>query len=420
MSKNHILIIGAGLVGAATAYALVQRGFAVTLVDRGATPAVGASHANGGMLTPSMADPWNAPGVWRDLLRWVGREDAPMLLRLSALPGLTAWGAAFLANSRQTAYTRATRHNVELGLFSLRVMAEWRERMRPQYAASRCGTLKIYRSEAAWYAGIAKAASFAVMGVRYDPWDCEKLVQNQPSLAPIASRLAGAVHFPDDESGDAAQFTRALVDGAADRGAQLLFGRAVQRLWVEGGKVRGAILDDGQRLDADAVVLAAGAETPSLARSAGVKVAVAPVKGYSLTYAADGIALPTLPLVDDALHAALTPLGSRLRVAGTAEFSGFDARIVPARIANLKYLLRQILPEQADALDARDPVAWAGFRPMHARGVPCIGQTDCPGLYLNCGHGHLGWTEAAGSGEALARLMAGENSDFDLRPFAPD
>ena len=419
MSKKHILVVGAGLLGAASGYAWAQRGFDVTLVDYADVPASGASHANGGMLTPSMADPWNAPGVWRDLLRWVGREDAPMLLRLSALPGLSRWGLTFITNSRHAAYERATRHNVALGLFSLEIMEKWRDMLHPQYAGSCDGTLKIYRDEAAWYGGIAKAASFAAMGVRYEPWDMATLVRNQPTLAPIAAKLAGAVHFPDDESGDAAMFVRALVDGAASNGARLIFGQRVEKLWLETGRTRGVYLADGSCLGADAVVLAGGAGTPLLARSAGVRTAIAPVKGYSLSYAADGLSLPTLPLVDDALHAALTPLGGQLRVAGTAEFSGYDAQIVPARIANLKHLLRQILPEQADALEARDPVAWSGFRPMHADGMPIIGASGCPGLYLNSGHGHLGWTQAAGSGEALARLIAGEVSEFDLSPFRP-
>lgn len=419
MRQAGIVVVGAGLAGAASAYALARRGAGVTLIDRAEGAGQGASFANAGMLTPSMSDPWNAPGVWRDLLRWLGREDAPMLLRLRALPGLSLWGLQFLANSSRSAFERAIALNVRLGLFSIETMDAWRKEAAFDYDGACAGTMKIYRSEAAWREGVAKAETMAQLGVAFRGLDRDAMLAFEPALAPIADELAGAVHFPNDQSGDANKFAVGLSEASAARGVVCRWGETVRRLRLDGGAVTGVVLASGETIPADAVVLATGAYAPALAAQAGVRLPIRPVKGYSITYPAEGLTLPRLPIVDDVLHAALTPLGSRVRVAGTAEFTGFDDRLQPRRIDNLRGLLRQVLPAQAEELERRGGAAWTGFRPMHARGAPAIGRTARPGLYVNAGHGHLGWTLAAGSGEALARLMLGADDSFDLTPFEP-
>lgn len=419
---RRIAVIGAGLAGASTAYALCRHGAEVVLIDRESGPGEGASRANGGMLTPSMSDPWNAPGVWRDLLRWIGREDAPMLLRLKALPELAGWGLEFLAASTPVRFERAVALNARLGLYSLDVMQRWRENAPLRYDRAACGTLKFYRDTGAFRAGIAKARALAALGIESRPLNAGETVALQPALAPISEALAGAVHFPQDEAGDARAFVLALADAAGTSGLTCRWSCEVAEVLITGRKIAGVRLADGETIEADAVVLATGARAAALARQSGVRLPIRPVKGYSITYphqAGRAEEQLSIPVIDDALHAAVTPLGDRLRVAGTAEFSGFDGSLKPRRIANLEGLLRRILPAQAGELQALGGEAWAGFRPMHARGVPAVGPTPVTGLYVNAGHGHLGWTLAAGSAEALARLMLGLETEFDLSGYRP-
>lgn len=413
----RVAVVGGGLVGVASAYALARRGVGVTIIEASAGPALGASFANAGMLTPSMSDPWNAPGIWRDLLRWLGREDAPMLVRLKAMPGLAPWGLRFLAASGESTFTRAIAHNVRLGLFSIEVMNAWRDEAAFDYDGARVGTMKIYRSDASFARGVAKAAAMAELGVPFRALNRQETVAFEAALLPIESEVAGAVHFPHDQSGDAQRFAEGLSRACAARGAVLRWGEPARALRLEAGAVNGVVLASGEVIEADAVVLAAGAKTPALASSVGIHLPISPVKGYSITYEAGGLALPGVPIVDDALHAAVTPFRERLRVAGTAEFAGFDPKLQPRRIENLRDLLRRILPAQAGELERRGAKAWAGFRPMHARGLPAIGAVR-RGLFINAGHGHLGWTQAAGSGEALARAILGEGG-FNLSPFQP-
>ncbi len=414
------IVIGAGLIGAATAYALARRGEAVTVIDREEAPGKGASRANGGMLTPSMADPWNAPGVWRDLLRYYGRTDAPMLLRTKALPSLAVWGHRFLRSANARQYARATALNVRLGLFSLKVMEEWRRSAQFSYDGAQAGTAKIYRRREALRAGGAKAETMRALGVSYELLSPDALIERQPALAPIRSSLSGAYYFPEDESGDALKFAAGVLGAALELGARARWNVRVKRLIVHKRAVSGVLLDSGETISAERVVIAAGAHAPRLAAQAGVSLAVKPVKGYSVTFSTRRISPEErlrFPIVDDDLHAAATPLGDRLRVAGTAEFTGFDERLDECRVENLRQILRAILPDQAPALEAQEVSRWAGFRPMHAYGAPWIGAARVTGAYLNAGHGHLGWTLAAGSGEALAQEILAEKGAFDLSEY---
>lgn len=414
------VVVGAGLIGVSTAFALARRGVAVTIVDQQDGPGQGASNANGGMLTPSMADPWNAPGVWRDLLRWYGRDNAPMLLRTKAIPSLAGWGLRFLSATSQQHYQRATALNVRLGLYSLQVLDRWRRSTNLSYDGAQKGTAKIYRGADAFRQGVAKAEKMKAMGVSYELLSPDALIEREPALAPIRGALSGTVYFPNDEAGDAFKFTNELLRETAKCGVRTKWGARVKRLDIRKRAVAGVILENGETIAADRVVIASGAHAPRLAAQAGVKLAVKPVKGYSVTFSTKHLLSNErlgIPIVDDGLHAAVTPLGDRVRVSGTAEFTGFDSRLDPARIDNLRVILRAILPEQSQALEKDELQCWANFRPMHAYGAPWIGPARTKGVYLNAGHGHLGWTLAAGSGEALAQEILGETSGFDLADY---
>ena len=418
----HVVVVGAGLIGVASAYHLRVRGHEVTLIERAGGPATGASHANGGMLTPSMADPWNAPGVWRDLLRWIGRADAPMLLRPRALPALAGWGLRFIRASSPARYHDNTLRNLRLAADSVAGMARLRAQEPFDYLADLGGTLKLYGEARAFEAGLRKAGTLAPELITVRPLDRPQVLDLVPALADVAHRIVGGLHFPKDESGVARLFTERLCAAAERRGVRLRFGCEARAIDAGGGRVQ-AVRTARERIPADAIVVATGCHAPFLLRGCGVKLPIAPVKGYSITCtpaADDATPAPlALPIVDDALHAALTPLGASLRIAGTAEFTGFDTRLDAARLGNLRGLLSAVLPAHAARLLSGSVTSWAGLRPMSADGVPCIGPCGPRGLFVNAGHGHLGWTLADGSGRLLADLVEGVRPALEPRDYAP-
>jgi len=415
----HVLIVGAGLMGTTTAWYLREHGVDVTVVDRADAAAMETSFANAGMLTPSMADPWNSPGVFGKLMKWVGRDDPPMLLRPRALPSLFGWGSRFLLNSRESAFRANTLKNVVIANYSLRRLQALRHELGLDYDQTLGGTLRACREEAAIDHAAALAEFLAPHGVSYEVLDRQGVVRAEPALAPVADRMVGGVHYTGDESGDAHVFTRGLAEAAIERGVRFRFGVTVTGFQRRGDRVDGVITGDGM-IAADRVILAAGSFTPLLARQVGVKLPIYPVKGYSITLPRgdwpDG---PRIPVADDHLHAAVTPLGDRIRVAGTAEFTGYDDVVTPARIRNLLELLELIYPDYASRIDRANVEPWCGFRPMSADGVPMLGATRLRNLYLNAGHGHLGWTMCAGSGKAVADVVVGAAPEIPIGDYTP-
>ena len=439
----RVIIIGAGLAGTATAWYLRQGGATVTVIERGEAAAMETSFANAGMLTPSMADPWNAPGTWRNLLRWIGREDAPMLLRPSALPGLLGWGLQFLRHSRTVSFHRNTLKNVRLALYSLKELQRLRDVAAIEYDAASVGTLRACRDQTSLDRAAALAAFLADHGVAYRVLDRAGLVATEPALAPIAGDLVGGIHYCEDESGDAHLFTRGLAQRATECGVEFLYRSEFTGVRLNGSRVSGVehrLLENRSSLrsgsaagtnadhkenaktntlDADAVVLAAGSFTPVVARQLGLRVPVRPVKGYSITApVGDWASPPRIPVSDDHLHAAVTPLGDRIRVAGTAEFTAYDDTLTPSRLSNLMNLLRAVYPDYAARLDPATITPWCGFRPVSADGVPILGSTGIEGLYLNTGQGPLGWTMAAGCGHLLADLILNQAPALDTADYA--
>ncbi|WP_308910530.1 FAD-dependent oxidoreductase [Pseudokordiimonas caeni] len=419
------IVVGAGVIGVTVAYELNHAGFDVTVFDQAADAALGATDANGGLLTPSMSDPWNAPGIWKDLLRWIGRDDAPMLLRLSAFPRIIPWGIRFLIASRPDLVDRASRLNAELGHFSLQCLDELRSAVRLGFAHKSVGTMKIYRNSAALEAGVVKSAKIADLGVVSVRLDAEEAVRLEPALRPIRHELAGALHFPEDQSGHAPLFARALARHTADAGVTYHFSSPVSGLLVEQGRVAG-VRHEGGITRGDIVVLASGHALGLLAADGGIRVPVSPVKGYSITLpvgrATPGAQapLPAIPMLDDDLHAAITPLGDQLRIAGTAEFVGLDASIAKGRVDNLCALVRQILPEHAGTLLTGDLGARAGFRPMSADGLPIFGAGKVKGVYLAGGHGALGWTQSLGTARLLRQMILGQATAMPVAAFSPE
>lgn len=414
------LVIGSGLLGVASAWFLSREGCDVTVVERLGGVAEGTSRANAGMLTPSMADPWNSPGIFWHLLRWLGREDAPFLLRPRALPSMLGWGLSFLAHSSPARQRASMDANLRLAAYSLATVRELRATLKLAYDERSNGTIKVFRDRRAFDAAIARNAVLAELGLDVRAADPAQAVAIEPALAPIRDALVGAIYCPGDESGDARAFTQALADHARAAGVQFHFGCEVTGFEHAGGRLNAARAG-GTRFAAEQFVVAAGSGSPQLLAQLGVALPVRPVKGYSITVpAAHWSGAPRMPVIDDALHAAATPLGGRLRVAGTAEIAGYDTRITPARVENLFNLLRGLFPTYPQPLDRANAEPWAGLRPVSPDGVPRIGQLGYDNLFVNTGHGHLGWTLAAGSGALLAHLVCGRPPQIAPRPYAPN
>jgi D-amino-acid dehydrogenase len=431
----NILVIGGGLIGVTSAYFLRRRGHNVTVIDRQDGPVRESSFANGALLTPSMPEPWNAPGSWRVLLGSLGSSESPLQLRLNAMPGLVGWGITFLRNSRPTAFERNTRSNLRLALYSLKHLRRLRAETRIEYDGTAHGTLKLFRTASAMNLALIAANRLGAEGLSFRGLSRAETVKMEPAIAPIAEELAGAIHYGADEAGDAYQFGITLAEYARQLGVVFSFGTTVSGLEVRSGSViaartskwRSSSPDERGRMVADRYVMAAASYSTELLRPLGIHLPVRPVKGYSVTFDlrrsrgdTNRLASAALkvPIVDDVMHAAVVPIGSAIRVAGTAEFAGFDLSMRPERVRNLIRLAHQLLPEAGLDLDAAKP--WCGLRPMSADGVPLIGFTRIANLLVSTGHGHLGWTQAAGSARLLTDLISGEGSDIDPAPYDPN
>ena len=420
MESTDITVVGAGLIGLASAWALHERGWRVRVIEAREQAALETSYANSGMLTPSMADPWNRPGVWRDLLAWLGREDAPMLLRPGALPQYLGWGLRFLTHSAPPRHRAATLANFALAQTSLQQFRRLRQSLALDYDLRTRGTLQLFRHQHDFAKACAHTEDLASRGLAARVLTGRACVDVEPLLAPVAGQFVGAIHYSDDETGDAHRYCQGLAAHLADKGVEFMFDTRVLGLRHSGAGVHGLLTSRGD-LDARHVVLACASHSVALARACGVRLPIRPVKGYSLTVpdvAADQ--LPGLSLIDHHLHAAITPFDSRLRLAGTAEFAGFDQTLRPGRIEALWDMLQRILPGRFDAADRARVTPWCGLRPMSADGVPFIGRSGVQGLYINSGQGHLGWTQSLGSGDLLAALLSDETPPIDPAPFRVD
>jgi D-amino-acid dehydrogenase len=417
----RVVVIGAGLLGLSCAIQLQRGGAQVTVLEREAGPGLGTSFGNGAMLHASLVRPWNGPGVGRQLLRSGWRSDGPLVVRPRAWPTLPGWGLRFLAASRPARHEHAARANLRLALHTRRVMQRLRDEYALQYDQRFSGITVVYTQAAALAAGLRQARAAAADGVASRALDATALRAHEPALAEAQARFVGAVHYPDDEGGDAHRFCNELARACAGIGVALRTGVDVS---LQPG--RGAACPEvrlrGEALPCDAVVLAAGPHSAALARPLGLRLPIRPVKGYSLTFKPPpGEVVPQVPIVDDEAHAAVVPLGpDRLRAVGTAEFAGDNLGIDPARLGLLKQLVRKLYPRLAPAAEGPDAQAWAGLRPICADGLPLLGSTRVPGLWLCTGHGHLGWTLAAGSGELVAAAMLGRPLCLPLHDYRPD
>lgn len=418
---TEVIVIGAGVVGATTALALTERGHRVTVIDRAIGVAACTSQANGGGITPLHSEPWNQPSLFANLIRYMGRRDAPWRLPPSALPGIGFWGLRFLLEARRRNFEYNARATIRLGCYSLEMMRQWREAHAFRYDQTGSGSMQLYFSEPALARSFALRQRLVEGQGEVERLDADAAVAREPALEPVREQLVGALYYPAHESGDAAAFARQAMERATATGAELRLNEAVQRVECAGGKFR-SVITDRDTLEADACVIATGSETPALLGSLGVKAPIYPVRGYSATFRInDSAKLPSLPLLDAERRFVTLRLGEHgLRVAGLADFAGNRRAVPPARMDTLLASARQLLPELADRLTPKAARFWAGLRPVTPDGRPLIGQSDIGGLYLNTGHGPMGWTMACGSAQILADLVDGREPELDVSDYRAD
>lgn len=413
------VVLGAGVIGVTTAYELARRGHDVTVIEREASPGLSTSFANGGQLSPSEAVPWASPSALRLALGWLTKRNAPFRLKLEMDPHQWGWLIRFALNCSRRRWARHAPDMIRLAAFSRERLAEIRTAESIDYDCRRQGILRVFDSAAA--AAEEAAQIVPVMrdhGIELRPLDADECVAVEPALADAveAGRVQGGIHAPDDESGDAYLFTCELAERATAFGVRFLFRHTVQRLEGHGDRVQ-AVLTDCERVPADIVVCCLGLESLSLLRRLGLEAPIYPVTGYSATIPVDGSnKAPTVSVTDQANRFVVSRLGERLRVAGKADIVGYGPAFDEQRADDVLDDLFRLFPEAGDRHQAS---RWVGRRPMTPDGVPLVGTTDVGGLYLNAGHGSLGWTMACGSAAIMADIIDRVPPAIDIAPYAP-
>ncbi len=407
------VVLGAGVVGVTGAWYLARAGHEVTLVDRHAEAGMETSFANGGQITAGHAEPWAKPSVLPKVLRWIGREDAPLLFRPRADWEQWRWALRFALECLPGRFERNTRQLAGLARYSRECLAELRRDTGIEYDRVARGILHFCTEQAEFEALARHVASLRDLGIAREIMSAAQCHDLEPALRASRARVVGGAYSPQDESGDAHQFTVHLARLAEQKGVRFVRATVVESLETEAGRVR-AVRAGGERLQADAFVVALGSYSARLLAPLGVAIPVYPLKGYSVTLSlAPEVAAhaPTVSLTDEAHKLVVSRFGTRLRCAGTAELTGYDTSINTKRCAAIVARLRELFPALARAEKIE---YWAGLRPATPNNVPLIGGTRYENLYLNTGHGTLGWTLAAGSGRALAELVSGRQPDVDF------
>lgn len=424
----NIIVLGAGIIGISTAWHLRERGHEVTVVDRQSGPALETSFANAGQISVSYCEPWaNRQAPWK-ALQWMFDKEAPLLLRPQLDPAQWRWCLQFLAQCNDAAFARNVQQIVALGAYSHVALKDVVAGTGIAFHRLERGIAHFYSSRQAFDAAAEGVELMRRHGVQRRLVSREELLRIEPAFTPYAEHIAGGTFTETDESGDARLFTEQLARRCATLGVDFLYDHQVLRLQpARSGKpahvqVRGNQGGPARWLGADAVVVACGSYTPQLLKPLGVQLPIYPGKGYSATLPIlQPDKAPFVSAIDDSRKIAMSRLDDTLRVAGTIELGGFDLSLssdtARARCRMLVRRIEELMPGVCDTRlpeEGGNPQFWCGLRPATPTNIPCIGATGAAGIWVNAGHGTLGWTHGAGSGKALAALISGEQPALDF------
>lgn len=413
----RVVVLGAGVIGTTSAWYLRQAGHDVTVLDRQPGPALETSFANGCQISVSHAQPWANPAGLLNILRSLPRDDAPLLFRLRADPLQWQWCLQFLRECRPARVEANLRQILVIAEYGRRSLQALRTETGIEYDSLARGILHFYTDQGEFDKACAVAAQMRALGCLRRTIDADELIRIEPALAGMRGKLVGGDFTASDESGDVHKFTSRLAARGKAAGIDFNYNTSVTRLLLEAGTVGGVEAIDGEGrhrvVRADAFVVALGSFSTPLLAPLGVKLLVYPGKGYSATYhITDPQAAPNVSLTDDSYKLVLSRLGSRLRVAGTCELNGYGRDLNAVRCEAITRRVRELFP---DACDYDQPHYWTGLRPLTPSNVPYIGRTRYPNLYLNTGHGTLGWTMSCGSARLLADIVAGRRPEVACR-----
>ena len=406
----RVLILGSGVIGTATAYYLARAGHQVTVVERQPGPALETSYANAGEISPGYSAPWAAPGVPLKAIGWMLMRHSPVVIRPSLDPALWRWLTMMLRNCTAARYRINKTRMVRLAEYSRDCLRELRADTGIEYDQRSRGTIQLFRTQRQ-LDGVGKDVEILKdYGVPFEVLDRDGCCRYEPALARVKERFVGALRLPGDETGDCYKFTQRLAAMAEALGVEFKYGTAIEALIHAGGQVSGVRTGAGM-LTADRTLVALGSYSTTMLKPLGIDLPVYPVKGYSITVPiTDPDGAPASTLIDETHKVAITRLGERIRVGGTAELAGYDLRLPKSRLAALNHVVTDLFPQGGDVAQAE---FWCGLRPMTPDGTPIIGGTGIANLFLATGHGTLGWTMAAGTGRVMADLIAGGNPEID-------
>ena len=411
----HILVLGAGVVGITTAWFLQKQGHQVTVVDRQNQAGLETSYANGGQISVSHAQPWANPSAPLKVLKWLAQPDAPLLFRPKLDPAQWRWALSFLGQCTSARAAHNIRQMVNLGTYSRSQLQALRKDANVQYDHLEKGILHFYTNSAEFEGAKEPTRIMQSLGCDRRIIDADQAVELEPALKPIRNRIAGATYTSKDESGDARMFTQNLAKRCAEVGAEFRYGTEILGFEQAGERVLGVqALCDGRHetLRADAYVLSMGCFSAALARQLGIFLNIYPAKGYSITVPVKNEkAAFKVSLTDDEYKLVYSRLGDRIRVAGTAELSGYSRKLNYTRCRAIVRRTAEVMPEAGHWDQAE---FWTGLRPATPSNVPYIGKSHFANLYLNTGHGTLGWTHSCGSAAALADIVDGRTPKVDF------
>ncbi|MBI1622302.1 D-amino acid dehydrogenase [Aquamicrobium zhengzhouense] len=410
----RVIVLGAGIIGVTTAYQLAKAGHEVTVVDRQTGPALETSFANAGEVSFGYCSPWAAPGIPLKAVKWLFMQHAPLILRPKFDAAMLSWLFRMLSNCTAERYAINKSRMLRLSDYSRISLAALREETGIAYDEAMKGTLQLFRTEAQLDASAKDVKALAADGIPYEVLDRDGCIRAEPALAHVRDKIVGGLLTPQDETGDCFKFANALAAKAEALGVRFLYETPITGLDIEAGGLRAVITKNG-RLEADAAVVALGSYSPLLLKPHGIQLPVYPVKGYSLTMpVVEPTRAPVSTIMDETFKIAITRLGDRIRVGGMAEISGYTNDLSIKRRSTLNHSVMDLFPGG----DISKAIYWSGLRPMTPDGTPVIGGTHIKGLFLNTGHGTLGWTMSTGSARVISDLVSGRTPEIDAKDLA--
>ena len=407
-----VVVMGAGVIGVTTAYYLARAGAEVTVIDRQAGPGLETSYANAGELSYGMTSPWAAPGVPMKALKWLFMKRRPLFIWPLISPTMWAWGAKMLMNCNEASYRINKSRMVRVSNYSRDVMPDLIAETGIDYDGRDQGTLQLFRDEKQMKGSRPDQDILAEFGSPFEVLDPEGCIAVEPALREVSGKFVGGLRLLADRTGDCRMFTLALAQKAEDLGVTFLYGQTISEIAVENARIIGIDTEIAGRITGDAYVCAMGSYAPRILNPIGIRLPVYPVKGYSVTLpVTDDAFAPQSTIMDETHKVAITRLGDRIRVAGTAEIAGYSGRLGPHATDTVRHVVSDLFPKGGD-IDRAE--GWTGLRPMTPDGTPVLGATQFPNLFLNTGHGTLGWTMACGSGRAVADVVLGKEPEIDF------